>query len=1446
MKKSKIFRKVISLLCVLAIAVSALLTAAVGSVATQIDEATGILSSLTVEDKQVYTFEVATYVAGAIAKANGKGIPGVVSGLNSSKIYNRDANNGTYAMKWASETNLEPGIMFGATGETVGNGATGGYVLESNKTYKVSYEYRNVNGTNLSLNLVGVPDTVSSSGYLCDSNTVATATGAWTTYETTFTTETVGTNKYLAFIVSRETTDAVEFWLDNVTITVITTLDDANYITFNDNGKVYYGDPTLLTELPVGNNGGLGTDFICWVDQDGNEVTEIPAAGTILNAKYPIITTLPNTVEITERTFELYGDVTSYTSGYLSNGNGKASSGVASTILPSGTSSSSAKIYWRASTRGTNSTGAIKWASSAAAVSGVIFGKTGAAGNGLDAAYELDSNTTYKVSYDYYNHSGANITLNLIGTTAYTDAVGTTYHTTSEATATKSWTTVTTEFKTGTIATAQYLGLVVSRETTTSFEFWIDNVVIEKVSAANPADYITFVDGEDVFYSSVGALTKLPVGQNGGDEDFLGWFDLDGNRVTEVPAEAGDVLTAKYGTIKTGIFASSIREESGSGDTYKSAAIRFRARIEKSIVDNATEAGFIIVPTGYAVDSNLALTAVFKNSEKNIIYEDTYPEYYDYQVLLFGLTKEGQEKSLCGLQLDVYLYYEVDGVTNYYGETYADSYNEVVARLEADLPVVNNLLSQITSAGTGEAQTDKVTGETLTLTPPAFTTAVGSASYADGADNTTLMTISNTSRGEYENYLTKLEEMGYTAIVGNSRVLSSSQNYSAIYSDGTNIINTAFIDFEKAVKVTIEPVGYDNLDDINEYFKVFHSASATKPETYVCDPLFLTIGTTGSENNGNDNYTKDMGYMYRLCDGRFVIIDGGSAGTAYQIADKIYSMLKYYAPDEENIKIAAWVMTHAHGDHMAVFKTFAPKYLEDTSYNVTLESIVVNLHNENWIANGGMTETSMSVYRELFAQCKERGTKVYKAHVGQVYNYPGFTNEILYTYEQTAPKIANKSMSNSTSIIFQIKVEGKSFLYDADATSTSINYVNAVYGKKMKSDFVQIPHHGTVDNFKSTSNAELQAANFAELEKFYTEYTKPTYTLWPTSEAGFGYYINLALSSNPNVVVKGMMSYDNMIVLGHNIKEMKLNAETIDYKILEYYEIGFLMQEPVAVGTEEEFKAIGQNPYGYYYLTNDITITETVTGPYWGSAFYGYLDGKGYTVNFANAVTAVGDAAQSGVLCDAVAGVIRNVNFGTEQSPIQINYSSTAAGAIGFFGSTKENITFDTVKVYANIAHTPNGSYGTYVGGFLGRIFRSGQTAAVVMFKNCEFIGSYTETATAGNLKAFGGFVGGMTGQGRFHVENCSVNATITGKNTHSSSGVGGIIGKITDVFVIDISGTTINGAVTAGTYVGGLVGNVSATDGIIKLNNNTISATITGTKNSNYCGQPGTITTIN
>ena len=137
---------------------------------------------------------------------------------------------------------------------------------------------------------------------------------------------------------------------------------------------------------------------------------------------------------------------------------------------------------------------------------------------------------------------------------------------------------------------------------------------------------------------------------------------------------------------------SSIRKVSGTGEAYVSAGVRFRATLDSTTINDASEIGFVVIPETYAqsdpdwylMKSNGSLTntnakrAFVKNIDTGteVVYNTNPDGSKDYQLILTGLTQEGAPGNLCGTKFVAVLFIKT-GDTYSYQFVRSVSYNEV-------------------------------------------------------------------------------------------------------------------------------------------------------------------------------------------------------------------------------------------------------------------------------------------------------------------------------------------------------------------------------------------------------------------------------------------------------------------------------------------------------------------------------------------------------------------------------------------------------------------------------------------------------------------------------------------------------------------------------------------------------------------------------------------------
>ncbi len=259
-----------------------------------------------------------------------------------------------------------------------------------------------------------------------------------------------------------------------------------------------------------------------------------------------------------------------------------------------------------------------------------------------------------------------------------------------------------------------------------------------------------------------------------------------------------------------------------------------------------------------------------------------------------------------------------------------------------------------------------------------------------------------------------------------------------------------------------------------------------------------------------DKIDGGMGFIIRLHDGRFIIIDGGDYSSSYtDNAVEIYNFLKANAPNPNKIVIAAWILTHGHTDHTNAFEGFAQKYYSNST--ITIEAILFNpcqTDEQTQFANF----TTDSVYSTI--KSKYPKVPVYKPLSGQKYVFSKTTVEILYTMSDFLPNVivnegdgdttaAKKGNGNVQTMVFMMDlVSGdgvnNNLMVLGDTTTDACNEMSARYGSYLASTYMQASHHGLAQG----AGANLYHRRNNSTVEFY-KYVSPQTVFWATSQEKF-------------------------------------------------------------------------------------------------------------------------------------------------------------------------------------------------------------------------------------------------------------------------------------------------------------------------------------------------------
>lgn len=210
-----------------------------------------------------------------------------------------------------------------------------------------------------------------------------------------------------------------------------------------------------------------------------------------------------------------------------------------------------------------------------------------------------------------------------------------------------------------------------------------------------------------------------------------------------------------------------------------------------------------------------------------------------------------------------------------------------------------------------------------------------------------------------------------------------------------------------------------------------------------------------------------MCYVVQLEDGTFVVVDGGIYNE-YNV-ELLYQYLLEYTPEGSVPTIAMWLFTHPHADHIEAAKKFIKRYSTEVTVRAFAYNFVANdfttTGRGNWKENDEETVLDFRALENIIEQ-QYPNALVYTVHTGQVYRFRGMELEILHTEEDFYP--TPMWTWNELSVNFRmIFGNGKKVLFLGDNMQSNCRMMEAAYGDYLKSDMLQVAHHGHIGGLVS-------------------------------------------------------------------------------------------------------------------------------------------------------------------------------------------------------------------------------------------------------------------------------------------------------------------------------------------------------------------------------------------
>lgn len=370
---------------------------------------------------------------------------------------------------------------------------------------------------------------------------------------------------------------------------------------------------------------------------------------------------------------------------------------------------------------------------------------------------------------------------------------------------------------------------------------------------------------------------------------------------------------------------------------------------------------------------------------------------------------------------------------------------------------------------TAEALEEKITvSNDLNLIPTASAGTFSSA--VDCGSGQTLIIIKDSGKSDFDKYVASLKD--HTCVSS----ASEAGNEFATFDIGDHLLNVSYAKHDGTLRLI--------LNKSTEPTKLLIKPAEVKK---VCEPMLVMHGLAWKQA-GYTYYGYGMCYILRLSDGRFIVIDGGF--NRKKDADDLYALLQKYTVSGTPT-IAMWIITHAHVDHHG---TFAMQFLANYRSSVTVESVIFNPPGGDILTAPEGESVSGLLNGQIVVA---NAAKAYKAelirpHVGDRYYVGDAVIDIVYTVDLQYPKQFN--YYNTCSMMLSITIAGQRIMITGDASNEAFGNAVAMFGSSLKSDMVQVAHHGGTSGVNA-SDAKNMSAGYTHMS--------PSVVLWPAADEGY-------------------------------------------------------------------------------------------------------------------------------------------------------------------------------------------------------------------------------------------------------------------------------------------------------------------------------------------------------
>ena len=195
-----------------------------------------------------------------------------------------------------------------------------------------------------------------------------------------------------------------------------------------------------------------------------------------------------------------------------------------------------------------------------------------------------------------------------------------------------------------------------------------------------------------------------------------------------------------------------------------------------------------------------------------------------------------------------------------------------------------------------------------------------------------------------------------------------------------------------------------------------------------------------------------MGYIIVTEEKHLIVIDGGNANDS----EDFLSLIEANADGKPVVDL--WIITHPHSDHDGALNQIAKT--PEMNARVEIREIVYRFPEEFVERNGNRSNVQANANMEKVLSLT--GAKAHCPELDEKVTVDGVEVHFLY-YPYDCRIINGIANCNVCSLIFTVQAKNKKIMFTGDANTRNLQVVKWLYGKDLKCDILQLPHHALCD-----------------------------------------------------------------------------------------------------------------------------------------------------------------------------------------------------------------------------------------------------------------------------------------------------------------------------------------------------------------------------------------------